>query len=106
MRAAKSLITSGGRVAAGGELPEGLESGEIERLRTLGAIAVQPAPAAPEAPSRDDIIAGIIEGLPDEGFTQAGKPDVDAINKALPEGAERVTAAERDLVWDAMETAD
>lgn len=52
--------------------------------------------------TRDEIVAAAIDGLDDDGFTDGGKPKVDAINAALPEGAEAVSSAERDAVWDAM----
>jgi len=44
--------------------------------------------------------------LDDDDYTQAGKPDVDAINDAMPDGSERVTAAERDAIWAAMQDSD
>lgn len=55
---------------------------------------------------RADMIGEIIEMLGVDEFTKGGKPDVEAINKALPEDADPVTAAERDSVWAAMEAAD
>lgn len=58
-----------------------------------------------EPSEREALIAGIIRGLPVDAdhYTKAGKPEVDAINDALPAGVSIVTAAERDAVWKAME---
>ena len=55
---------------------------------------------------RAEKIAEIIELLPDEAFTEDGKPKVDAINAAMPGGADAVTAIERDAVWDRMENEE
>lgn len=56
----------------------------------------------PADPDRAAIVAGIIRGLPETEYTKGGKPEVDAINAAMVKGAEPVTAAERDAVWDGM----
>jgi hypothetical protein len=54
-------------------------------------------------PDRAAIVAGIIRGLDKNAdFTKGGKPEVDAINAAMVKGAEPVTAAERDAVWEGM----
>ena len=53
---------------------------------------------------KPSIVAGIIRGLGPEGFTKAGKPEVDAINDVLPEAWPRVTAAERDAAWAIIES--
>lgn len=38
----------------------------------------------------------------DEHTTSSGAPDVHAINTQMPDGSDRVSAAERDEVWSAM----
>lgn len=53
---------------------------------------------------RGDLIRDAIDGLDkDADFTKGGKPDVDKINAAMPEGSETVTAVERDAIWASME---
>lgn len=52
------------------------------------------------------VIARVISDLDDGDFTKAGKPEVDAINDALPDGADPVTAAERDAVWSEIQASD
>lgn len=54
----------------------------------------------PAAVNRDDAIAEAIFGLKADQMTADGKPEVDAINAALPEGVEKITADERDAVWE------
>ena len=44
-------------------------------------------------------IDSVIAGLDKKSFTADGSPSVDAINAAMPEGSEKVTAAERDEAW-------
>lgn len=68
-----------------------------------GAVEEPQAPVTNEPTEREAIIAGIIRGLDPEAFTKGGKPEVDAINDAMPKAAEPVTAAERDAVWDIVE---
>ncbi|MEM8572930.1 MAG: hypothetical protein AAGG56_18840 [Pseudomonadota bacterium] len=47
-------------------------------------------------------IALIIADLPEDKYTAEGAPMVDAINEALAEGVEHVTAAERDAIWASL----
>ncbi|MFB9148753.1 hypothetical protein [Roseovarius ramblicola] len=85
---------------------------EIARLLELGAIEeiedAEPRPQ-PELPEMDDVLrAAMIEAignLPADGFTSSGKPSVEALEAALPEHADRITAAARDMVWDEMKAA-
>ncbi|KQI68698.1 hypothetical protein AN189_07275 [Loktanella sp. 3ANDIMAR09] len=53
--------------------------------------------------SDDDRLGVIVEVIsnldPDEDFTQGGLPDVKAVNAAMPDGSEPVSAAERDVAW-------
>lgn len=101
---------------AGGsaDLPEGFDArvkGDVVFAAWLDMGWLVPVDACqaeidvPEPDNREAVITGVIRGLPvdDEHYTKAGKPEVDAINGALPEAMERVTAAERDAVWKSME---
>lgn len=75
------------------------------RLAHTGGTVSGPAQKyeSPADPDRAAIIAGTIRGLDkDADFTKGGKPEVDAINAAMVKGAEPVTAAERDAVWESM----
>lgn len=58
---------------------------------------------APAPADRGGTIAEIISRLGDDEFTKGGKPEVDAINDALPDDMDPVTAAERDAIWAKME---
>ncbi len=62
------------------------------------------APAA-DTDQRAAVIRAVIGRLPlgEDAYTTTGKPDVHAINAALPEDMARVTAAERDAVWREMQ---
>lgn len=62
----------------------------------------EPADEPSAERDRFNAIAEIIEMLGDDEFTTSGLPEVAAINDALPDGSEPVTAAERDQVWGAM----
>ena len=44
-------------------------------------------------------VTQIIKDLPPEQFQSDGKPRVDAINAALPEGLPKITAPDRDAAW-------
>lgn len=55
-----------------------------------------------EAPERTTVVADAIRSLHPSDFAGDGKPKVDAISAALPDGAEKTNAAERDAVWDMM----
>lgn len=105
-------LGSGFIVPAGGSLE--IEEEQLEQLARSKVVRAwaeagwivadgdMPAPAEGEgsALSRAEAIAEVIGGLEREtGFTQSGKPEVDAINAALPEGMAPVDAAERDAVW-------
>ena len=59
------------------------------------------------ADERTRAITEAIAGLDREkDFTKAGQPEVDAINALMPEGAEPVTAAERDAAFPKPKKAD
>lgn len=81
---------------------------KMQALEDAGVIFRDPdepidAADAPVDPDRQAAISAAIGDLSSEDFTKGGKPEVDAINAAMPEGAEAVTAAERDAVWTAMQ---
>ncbi len=81
---------------------------DIERLVALGAIeeVAEDAPSAPDQPSIDDALRAAmisaINELPGDAFDSGGKPRVKALEAALPEMKDRITAAVRDLIWDEM----
>ncbi|MEX0304256.1 MAG: hypothetical protein AB3N24_17695 [Leisingera sp.] len=71
-----------------------LPDGELMQVKADRAVP------GPEAIKRYLAVVDAIKALdPETGFTQSGKPEVDAVNKALPEGMEPIDAAERDAVW-------
>ncbi|SEK34299.1 hypothetical protein SAMN05443999_101251 [Roseovarius azorensis] len=86
---------------------------EIERLVALGAIeAIEGGAPAPSAPAggEDALRAALIEAigtLPQDGFTggKEPKPRVEALQAALPDLADQITAAVRNAVWDEMQAA-
>lgn len=64
------------------------------------ADASEPDPDPKSDQERGAKIREIINALvPSEDFTDDGTPDVRKINALAPDGFEKVTAAERDLVW-------
>lgn len=67
------------------------------------AVADAAAEAAAEAAPRVALVEDAILKVEDDGYTKSGKPDVDAVNAQLPEGADPVTATERDAVWSQMQ---
>lgn len=59
-----------------------------------------------DEPDRKAVIRSAINALSDDDddhWTNDGRPDVHALNDHMPEGSERVTAAERDDAWSAMQ---
>lgn len=87
---------------------------QVARLIELGAIEPVDGAAAPTEPTAplpemdDALRAAMIQAvnsLPAEGFTSSGKPSVEALQAALPDQADRITAAARDAVWDEMKAA-
>ncbi|SHE79034.1 hypothetical protein SAMN05444339_10270 [Loktanella atrilutea] len=114
--ATKGLRTSAGVFRTGETLPDDLPDDEFDRLVKIGAVgeAKAKAVATRQAPStspadpvtfddpREQAIATVIAGLGENEFTKGGLPDLSAINKRLAEGAEPVTATERDKVWAAL----
>ena len=61
------------------------------------------ASMAERGPGRSALILEAIRSLGPDGFTADGKPKTDAIDAEMPEGSDRVTAAERDGVWAALQ---
>ncbi|MET4128394.1 hypothetical protein [Roseovarius sp. MBR-6] len=106
-------------VIAAARLEAGTEAGaeeigtpeDIARLTELGAIEEvgDDAPAPSDLPELDDALRvaliGAINALPKDAFDQGGKPKVKALEAALPEHKDRITAALRDLIWDEMKAA-
>lgn len=90
---------------------------DIALLIYLGAIeeaggdAPAPADPVPADPGKIDAalvqaLAEAINKLPEDAFDAGGKPKVKALEAALPEHKDRITAALRDAVWDEMKAAD
>lgn len=109
----KNTVLAAKRLEAGSEV-EAKDIGgedEIARLIALGAIeeidaAPEPVPVLPEMD--DDLrvaMIGAINDLPGDAFDKGGKPKVKALEAALPDHADRITAASRDLIWDEMQAA-
>ncbi|ETW10630.1 hypothetical protein ATO8_21241 [Roseivivax marinus] len=108
-----AVLEQGQTVATGVavDLPEPYGNNLVDlrlAVRDDAALDAQAAARAAEAEAearaaRADRIAAIIEALEDDAYGKDGKPHVDAINAALGDGDEAVTAAERDAVWAAME---
>lgn len=69
------------------------------------AVVVDPEPVTEESVGdpRTAAIEDAILGLDEADYTQSGKPEVDAINRDLPDEIEPVTAVERDAVWAGMQ---
>ena len=61
------------------------------------------ASMAEDGLGRSALIREAIQSLGPEGFTADGKPKTDAIDAEMPDGNDRVTAAERDGVWAALQ---
>ena len=82
---------------------------QIARLVAIGAIEPVEDAAAPVLPEMDDALrvamTDAINALPGDAFDQGGKPKVKALEAALPEMKDRITAAVRDAVWDEMKAA-
>lgn len=102
------VLPEGQTVVAGAtvDLPESYGDhlvAELLAIRASDAVEAEPVTGDDDDDlTREEIVAVAIDGLDDDGFTDGGKPKVDAINEAMPEGAEPVTGDERDAVWDAM----
>lgn len=85
---------------------------DIALLIYLGAIEEAGGDAsAPADPGKIDAalvqaLAEAINKLPEDAFDAGGKPKVKALEAALPEHKDRITAALRDAVWDEMKAAD
>ncbi|MFG6566682.1 hypothetical protein [Sulfitobacter sp. 1A13679] len=102
-------ITKGGLFGNTGELPIGEEftlegkppAGWAGRYEMVSQTDDK-EPVTANGDMSDDRKAVILEAIggldPEKDYTKGGKPDVDAINALMPEGAETVTAAERDEV--------
>jgi hypothetical protein len=104
---AASRLEAGSVVdASGGDLGD---EAQIARLLALGAI--EEAAEAEDAPSpdMDDALRvamiNAINALPEDAFDSGGKPKVKALEAALPEHKDRITAATRDAVWAEMKAA-
>jgi hypothetical protein len=106
-------VIAAARLEAGAEV-EAEEIGspaDVARLIDLGAIeevgidlASDPALAEMDDALRVALI-GAINTLPGDAFDTGGKPKVKALEAALPEHKDRITAALRDAVWDEMKAA-
>jgi hypothetical protein len=101
------------RLEAGAEV-EAEEIGspaDVARLIDLGAIEMVGVDLAsdPALTEMDDALRaaliGAIGALPTDAFDTGGKPRVKALEAALPEMKDRITAALRDAVWDEMKAA-
>lgn len=55
--------------------------------------------------SREEQVAQVMRHLPrtEGNFTLAGKPDVNAVNRGLPEGVDPISAEERDTIWEMIQ---
>lgn len=67
------------------------------------AADAQAAAEADAAQLRREAVADAIEQVDEGDYTKSGKPDVDAINRLMPEGAAPVSADERDAVWTELQ---
>ncbi|QYJ00757.1 hypothetical protein KUV46_15720 [Thalassovita mediterranea] len=106
----KIKITAGGIFDGNGkEIPIGHQLTVKEEPKAWrGRYEVIEGGASDEAEfvtnERASIIREAINGLKAEtDFTKQGKPDLEAVNTLMPQGAEKVSGAERDAVWQAME---
>ncbi|NCM98364.1 MAG: hypothetical protein GW948_14130 [Rhodobacterales bacterium] len=106
-------VIAAARLEAGAEV-EAEEIGtpeDVARLIDLGAVEVAGVDLAPDPalPETDDVLRvaliGAINALPSDAFDTGGKPRVKALEAALPEHKDRITAALRDAVWDEMQAA-
>ena len=76
-----------------------LAPGETRDLDVSDAVAAGlSADYSVKSNDRAAEISAIIASLGPDDMTAGGKPKLDAINTLMPEGAEPVTAAERDAV--------
>lgn len=60
---------------------------------------------APSAAERQAIMKEAAAHLTEEEFIEGGFPEVNALNKHLPEGTESFTADERDQLWPGIAEA-
>lgn len=79
---------------------------DLQLSRGAAEPAPEPAPAedssTTSSSSRADVLVGVAAAFPegdDDYWMRDGRPQISAINAALPEGAEHFTAAERDALW-------
>jgi len=108
----KRTVIAGDRLDIGTRVDAGDIGSEaqIARLVALGAIEevedVSPGFSPPELD--DDLRAALIKTInemPGEDFDKGGKPKVKALEAALPDYADRITATVRDLIWAEMKAA-
>lgn len=67
----------------------------------MGWLVMEGEAKSPDAQGRASIIAGIIRNIGADRL-----PKVSAINRAMPDDMDRVTAAERDAIWADMQERD
>ncbi len=81
-------------------------SAEWSRLMAEPMLEIEPvaadAPPLPDAPVIEVIVA-MIAKLPEEAFTKAGPPKLDALRSALPGIADRIDDHARDAAWAAFQ---
>ena len=103
------VIPAGGEVEIENEALTALKASPVVKAWLIDGWLVEDDAVKPDAaPAGDplmrfDIVSGIIRGLTDDAYNQSGKPDLAAINKAMPKTSERVSGAERDAVWAEMQ---
>ena len=90
----------------------GFSHADAAELIASGVAVDAAAPVAKPLEAEVDVVDPRVAAIEDailsvdeQDFTQTGKPDVDAVNDAMPDGFDRVTAAERDAVWAGMQGA-
>lgn len=72
------------------------------RGRIVGGV---PAKAQEPAETRAQLLERLSAALVQEDYTEAGSPEVAALNRDLPEGAQSFTADERDALWAELTAA-
>lgn len=101
-----TIIKSGGKATVDANWSETyvaqLEKAGLQIKAQKGGDEKPEEPTVAAEPSRDAALRAAIEGLGDDDYTADGKPEVTAINAALPVSLEPVDAAERDAVWKSM----
>ena len=86
----------------------GFAKAEAEALIAQGFAVDQEALDAQQAEAnavaaRAELVAAVLEQVSIDDYTKTGRPDVDAVNRLLPEGEPPVSAEERDAVWAALQ---